>query len=48
MTALLRSNRCVLQVECFARNAPSFIAAMDALGYRLLHRIDDDHYFAND
>jgi FkbM family methyltransferase len=48
MAALLRGNRCFLQVECFARNAPDFIAAIGGLGYRLLHRIDDDHYFAND
>lgn len=46
MKSLLRSNDCFLQVECWKDNAAPFIAAMEAEGYRLLHRISDDHYFA--
>lgn len=46
MKSLLRSNDCFLQVECWPVNAAPFIEAMRAEGYNLLHRIDDDHYFA--
>jgi hypothetical protein len=46
MKSLLHSNDCFLQVECWPENAPAFIAAMKAERYHLVHRIDDDYYFA--
>lgn len=46
MLTLLRSNDCFLQVECWPQNTAAFIAAMKAEGYELLHRIDEDYYFA--
>jgi FkbM family methyltransferase len=45
MKSLLHSNECFLQVECWKPNAARFIAAMQAEGYRYLHRISEDHYF---
>jgi FkbM family methyltransferase len=45
MKALLRDNRCFLQVECEEKYAPPFIVAMQAEGYNLRHRIAVDHYF---
>jgi FkbM family methyltransferase len=44
MKALLQSNDCFLQVECWAENAAPFIAAMQGEGYNLLHRIPGDHF----
>jgi len=46
MLSLLRENDCFLQVECVEDYAAPFIAAMQAQGYSLLHRIDIDYYFA--
>jgi FkbM family methyltransferase len=48
MPNLLQKNRCFLQVECFDEKLPSFKAAMEALGYRLVHEIGPDRYFANE
>jgi hypothetical protein len=45
-TQTLRENDCFLQVECVEDYAAPFIAAMQAQGYSLLHRIDIDYYFA--
>jgi len=47
MRNLLQKNRCFMQVECFEEKMPSFKAAMEALGYRLVHEIGVDRYFAN-
>jgi FkbM family methyltransferase len=46
MTQILAENDCFLQVECWPDNAAGFVAAMSARGYRLVHKIDVDHYFA--
>ena len=46
MKALLQSNDCLMQVECWKESAPSFIATMTNLGYKLIHRLGDEHYFA--
>lgn len=48
MRNLLQKNRCFMQVECFDENLPRFSAAMEALGYRLVHAIGPDRYFANE
>ena len=48
MKALLRTNDCFLQVECWPENAAPFISAMEHEGYRLIHRIAVDHYFARE
>jgi FkbM family methyltransferase len=47
MPNLLQKNRCFMQVECFDEKLPGFKAAMEALGYRLVHEIGHDRYFAN-
>ena len=47
MQALLRENRCVMQVECFDDRLPDFTAAMARLGYRLVHAIGPDRFFVN-
>lgn len=47
MGALLRANRCVMQVECFDDRLPEFTAAMTRLGYRLVHAIGPDRFFVN-
>jgi FkbM family methyltransferase len=47
MPNLLQRNRCFMQVECFDEKLPGFTAAMEALGYRLVHEIGVDRYFAN-
>jgi hypothetical protein len=46
MKALLHNNDYFLQVECVDGDAAPFIDAMQAEGYRLLYRIEIDHYFA--
>ncbi len=47
MEALLRHNRCFIQVECFNYNMDAIEPRMTALGYRLLRSIDVDRYFTN-
>ncbi len=47
MQNLLRDNRCLVQVECFDRNLAALSAALALLGYRLIHQIPPDRYFAN-
>jgi FkbM family methyltransferase len=48
MRDLLRNNKCILQVECFAERLAGFASQMDALGYHRLHTIAHDHYFSRD
>ena len=48
MHGLLRCNDCFLQVECWPENASTFIAAMKAEGYRLLHQLTENYYFARE
>lgn len=47
MKKLLSENECVVQVECFEANFPVFKQAIGDLGYRLIHEIAFDRYFAN-
>ncbi|HEY1504155.1 MAG TPA: FkbM family methyltransferase [Stellaceae bacterium] len=46
MTALLRHNDCVLQVESFEEQRPALVRALGDLGYAPLRSIGHDHYFA--
>lgn len=47
MRGLLQNNRCFMQVECFDEAFPAFKEAMAQIGYRLVHQIGVDRYFAN-
>jgi FkbM family methyltransferase len=48
MTRILRENRCLIQVECFTPNLRQLTHMLAGLGYRHIHGIGDDQYFAND
>lgn len=47
MREVLERNRCFLQIESFAANAPALEQHMRELGYKRTHRIGDDHYYDN-
>ncbi len=46
MRQFLSSNVCFLQVET-AEDADEIAGALASLGYKLIHAIDEDHYFSN-
>ena len=47
MENLLRNNQCLMQVECFDNNLAPVRGAMELVGYKLVHQIGVDRYFAN-
>lgn len=47
MTNLLTNNRCFMQIECFDKNLAPVKAMLESLGYKLVHAIGHDRYFAN-
>jgi FkbM family methyltransferase len=47
MRHVLEHNRCFLQIESFAANAPALEALMRKLGYRHCRQIGHDHYYDN-
>jgi len=44
---LLRNNSCFIQVEAWPQNAQALKDEFQRQGYRLIHQIEDDLYFAN-
>lgn len=47
MRHVLERNRCFLQIESFAANAPAVDQLMRKLGYQRRHQIGHDHYYVN-
>jgi FkbM family methyltransferase len=47
MAALLRNNRCFLQVECFAERLGQVTAFLNQTALTRCHEIESDRYFAN-
>jgi FkbM family methyltransferase len=47
MRHVLERNRCFLQIESFAANAPAVDQLMRKLGYQRRHQISHDHYYVN-
>ncbi len=46
MTQFLSNNTCLLQVET-AEDAEEILRTLAPLGYKLIHAINEDHYFSN-
>ncbi|MBL4711306.1 MAG: FkbM family methyltransferase [Gammaproteobacteria bacterium] len=47
MTAFLKNNKCILQIESFSISYPALLTMMTTLGYTKINTIDSDHYFCN-
>ena len=47
MRRVLERNRCFLQIESFAANAPALDQVMRQLGYQRRKQIGHDHYYTN-
>ena len=47
MAGLLRTNRCFLQVECFAERLGQVTAFLGQAGFTRQHEIESDRFFAN-
>ena len=48
MEALLKGNRCLLQVEVFPQSRDHFAGLMKELGFHCFAEIGNDRYFRND